>query len=554
MKRFIQISFLALCVLAIAVTTACSNNGASYANKQNDNSPNSGNASTEPQGNDGPFGKYEPPITMRTTMMDTEFLNEGDTMNDNVWTRGFADELGIKVKYDWVVDGANYWDKMNITLTGGNLPDMLFVNSPQFKQLLEAGQLEDLSEVYEKYASPLVKEFYSSGGDGLLATKNDGKLYGLTEYGGSYDTSPMLWIRTDWMKNLNLNPPTTMDEVISMIEAFTKQDPDKNGKNDTYGLQLNKDLFFGGDFNPVGFANGYHVYPAHWFKDNSGKMVYGSVLPEMKTVLSKLQEMYKAGYIDPEFGTKDVAKAGETVMSNKVGLFFGYMTSPFSVSGMIKDGSTADWQPYPIPSADGKPALVQNRMNFGNIYAIRKGYEHPEALIKMLNFAVEKMFGESAKTEVAKYTGTSGQGFHVSPVKLLKPNKNVYIYHNVVAALEANDPSKLNNEEKGYFDGIKKYRSGDKSQWWFERIFGPNSSQKVIQHYIDNKSMFMNEWVYPPTDTMVSKGSTLDKLELETFVKIIYGQTSVDNFDNFVENWKKLGGDKIIEEVNQAMQ
>ncbi|MBD2867001.1 extracellular solute-binding protein [Paenibacillus arenilitoris] len=559
MKRFFQNSFLVLCTLALAMTAACSSNGASNANNRNDNgaspgasnSSDSGNASEE---SDGPFGKYDPPITMRATMIETDFLNEGDTVEDNVWTRGYSEELGVQVKYDWVVDGANAGEKMNITLASGDLPDLLGVNQSQFKQLLEAGQLEDLSEVYEKYASPQLKEFYSSGADGLLPARSDDKLYGLTYYSGSYDTSPMLWIRTDWMNNLGLKPPATMDEAIGMIKAFAEEDPDRNGKDDTYGIQLNKDLFGGGDFNPVGFANGYHAYPGHWFKDDSGKASYGSILPEMKTVLGKLQEMYKAGYIDPEFGTKDVAKAGETVMSDKVGLFFGYMTSPFSVSGMIKDGSTADWLPYPIPSADDKPALVQNNMSFGSIYAVRKGYEHPEALIKLMNFAVEKMFGESAAAESANYLGSSGQGFQAAPVRLLKPNKNVFIYQNVVAALEANDPSALNTEEKSYFDGITKYRGGDKSQWWFERIFGPDSSQKVIQQYIDNDAITMNEWVYPPTDTMVSKGGTLGKLELETFVKIIYGQAPVDAFDKFVEDWKKLGGEKMMEEVNQVLQ
>jgi len=39
------------------------------------------------------------------------------------------------------------------------------------------------------------------------------------------------------------------------------------------------------------------------------------------------------------------------------------------------------------------------------------------------------------------------------------------------------------------------------------------------------------------------------KMELETFTKIVMGESSIDAFDEFVANWKKLGGDTITDEV-----
>ncbi|MNW15606.1 hypothetical protein D3C71_2141640 [compost metagenome] len=64
----------------------------------------------------------------------------------------------------------------------------------------------------------------------------------------------------------------------------------------------------------------------------------------------------------------------------------------------------------------------------------------------------------------------------------------------------------------------------------------------------------MNEFIYAPTKTMNSKSATLDKLRSETFVKIIYGSLPVDDFDKFVANWKKLGGDEITKEVNEVVK
>ena len=54
---------------------------------------------------------------------------------------------------------------------------------------------------------------------------------------------------------------------------------------------------------------------------------------------------------------------------------------------------------------------------------------------------------------------------------------------------------------------------------------------------------------YGQTDTMESNWANLRKMEDETFAKIIMGQASIDSFDEFVTNWKRQGGDKILEEI-----
>ena len=53
---------------------------------------------------------------------------------------------------------------------------------------------------------------------------------------------------------------------------------------------------------------------------------------------------------------------------------------------------------------------------------------------------------------------------------------------------------------------------------------------------------------------MGEKQAYLDKLEEETFVKIIMGTESIDAFDTFVDNWYANGGTEITEEVNAWYQ
>ena len=43
----------------------------------------------------------------------------------------------------------------------------------------------------------------------------------------------------------------------------------------------------------------------------------------------------------------------------------------------------------------------------------------------------------------------------------------------------------------------------------------------------------------------------MDKLQSETFVNIIMGTQKPETFDDFVKQWKEMGGDTITDEVNE---
>ena len=53
---------------------------------------------------------------------------------------------------------------------------------------------------------------------------------------------------------------------------------------------------------------------------------------------------------------------------------------------------------------------------------------------------------------------------------------------------------------------------------------------------------------------MDSKWATLEKLEDETFLKILNGEASIDAFDEYVEQWNALGGSDIIAELEALKQ
>ncbi|MFC5404261.1 extracellular solute-binding protein [Cohnella soli] len=548
---------LTLLASSLVFASACSKDGGNNASPSGSqpSSPQASGASPE-QTKADPMGKIDPPIEVTAIRMldpTTKFEN-GETIENNAWTKLYENEFGIKLKYLWVADPSQYDQKFNIAMASGQLADIMPVNGIQFNQLVEADQLEDLTDVLEKYGTPQTKEMLKKdGGLGLNSATYNGKLLGLPVNPGSFDFASLLWVRTDWLEKLNLPEPKTMDDVFKIAEAFVNQDPDGNNKKDTYGLGATKKLYgVTGDtidYGLSGFFNGYHAYPQSWVKDSSGKLVYGSIQPEVKQALAKLQSMYKEGLIDREFGVKDTEKLSQAVLAGKLGMFYGADWSPLLFPDAKKQDPKMEWKPFAIPSIDGQKAKAQTPYNINQYYVVRKGMKHPEAAIKLLNAA-------SYQWDRTKYPLTDiNQNGDIAkwPYALLQaynPIQNVETYEHVKLAVEKQDESQLdlvsNPGQATFYKAINDFNKGDVSGWGFTRFF---DAITLLYDYHVNDGFQLTEFTSGPTPTMVEKQATLLKMELETFTKIVMGESSVDSFDEFVTNWKKLGGDTITEEV-----
>lgn len=518
-------------------------------------SPNpSAPASAKPD----PLGKYDPPIQVSTVRsIDASFkFAEGESLDKNIWTPILENEFGIKVKNDWVVDAAQFEQKLNVTIASGSLPDVMSVNRVTFQRLIESGVVEDLTKIYEDYASPYVKDMYQTdGGAAMRMATVNGKLMGLpiTNVNGGAAQSNLIWIRTDWLKKLNIPEPKTMSDVLKIAEAFTNQDPDGNGKKDTIGLGVNNGLFK----DPgtlMGFFNGYHAYPGIWVKDPTGsKLVYGSVQPEIKNALQALANLYAAGAIDKEFTVKPWKKVTEDAVTGKLGMIFGNITDPpLYLKDSRKNEPGAEWQPYPVLSIDDKPAIAASWEPVTNFYVVRKGMKNPEAVVKLLNIFHLKM----NQTPYEKHPFVSDPVTGIQPSKyfpvIAEPsNGNVKVHEQVVDALNKGDGSKLVFPASLNFERITKFRAGDDSFWSANKVMGPGGSFSIISQITKDKRFTFDAFLGAPTPTMIEKDASLKKMFDEMVTKVIMGAAPITEFDKFVTEWGKLGGTAITQEVNE---
>lgn len=499
--------------------------------------------------------RYDPPIEMSSvTSVDAtvKFL-EGDDIHNNIWTRTYASLLGINLRYDWVVDASMYDQKLGLSVNSGDIPDMFVVDSAQFLTYYEAGLLADLTDAYEAEASDATRDILSQDPIAMKVATIDGKLLGIPLTDASVTSASVLWIRQDWLDRLGIPAPTSMADVLEISRRFTEEDPDGDGVDDTIGLAVTKDLF-GAIASLQGFFNGYHAYPGIWF-ERDGSIVYGSVQPEMRDALLALQKMYADGQIDREFGVKDINQVTETISQGKCGMEFGVWWNPYHPLNLSQaNDPDAYWQAYAIPSIDETPAKSQYTSAIASFLVVREGYEHPEALIRMVNFWTDNIVRSQDDNVRNLFLGNLDNPdvvlYKYTPVVLWEPTAGIKTGRQLREALAKRDPTGLNREALWRYRIMQAYfEQGTKEAWVEVATNGPNGSVVILEDVLGDRGL-MNRFYGMPTPAMAEKMPTLSTMESEMITKIIMGEP-IDQFDRFVETWHQMGGAEITEEVNQ---
>lgn len=519
-----------------------------------------------------PLGKYDEPITVnfsRAAQLDPKFA-PGQDYDNNIWTQEYLDVLGIKINTVWMAEGMDaYREKLNMQILANDLPDIFVCEPQQFQILAEAGLIQPLQEVFDKYASDQVKEYFASDPYTLPMSSYDGQLMGMPQNNVGPGKFQYVWIREDWRKKLDLPVPKTMDDLYELAKAFS--DPANNLNADgtkVYGLGISNQPFET-YWSSVGFFHGYGAYPQMWV-EKDGKLEYGGIQPEMKTALEALNRYFTEGLIDPEFIAKGSWNTYEDSLKGMNGIYFGEW---WNVSWPLPDHMklNQDWMGYAIPMTEESKGIGAE-LELRSVYVVRAGYEHPEALIKMFNLIEERVFTDQHDLDIYKGDGTYDYMMLAPIYTTLGPgNRNYRDHLEVTQAIDNNDISLCKNaESEQHYKHIMNYLANPGADvvamgetegtsvrddyvtgmWKYKNFYGPDCIQALLQNWTDNGTFYMNKFFGANTETMATEWAQLKSDEEKMIVDIISGQQPSSAFDEFVESWKALGGDTITQEVN----
>ena len=243
-----------------------------------------------------------------------------------------------------------------------DIPDVLVVNGrDNLIRLAEDGLIEDLTEVYEECTTDTIKEMYDSCGEDLLdsATFN-GRLYAFPNVAID-DGEMLLWLRADWIEQLGLEEPKSMEEAMEIVKVFVENDIAGGGQ--TIGLACSTGLIAGSSetYGVDGIFTKYGSAPEKWILDDDGQVVYGSLTDETKEALGYLNELYEEGILDSRFLLRKTENIDELVAEGQCGAVFGRWWAPNNPLNLsYSEDNTADWKPYlcslifvPLPNITG---------------------------------------------------------------------------------------------------------------------------------------------------------------------------------------------------------
>ena len=472
----------------------------------------------------------------------------GEDMTDNLWTRMWEREYNVKVIVDWI--SAEYATRLNLAIAANTLPDIFTANPVQFSQLVEGRQLRDLQAAYDAYAGPGMRKMMEENAIIVDTGRFDGQLLALPRLHYGYETmTPFVWARKDWMEQAGITELRSIADLENMMRTFQRRFGAR------YGIMLERTLY-----NFFQLAPAFHAYPTIWVDGPGGTIVHGATLPETRDALAAWASWYAEGLVRSDFGTLNTQAMLEDAYNGRAGVYAQQNWAGWQVGAdMVRNqGPDSYFMPLDLPSVDGRKVMYPIVFPNGVYNVVRRGYEHPEVLIKLVNNYIhvldEAMVQGTMPLEEVLPFNTNDMHHVTGPFKV---EFNHYRDIQEVSRAVSTGVEDLNSGNAYlFYNEIRKYLDHDDlvglgRYIQMGRRDAPRSSLVLALDHVDNDHLLFTRMFGVPPQEVRDFGTTLQDLLVEGFARIIIGAEPLSYYDTLIENWRRAGGDQVTAAVNR---
>lgn len=502
-----------------------------------------------------PYGAYPELVTYTLGQMNganNSNLPDQNTYEDNAYTRYLRKMLNIQNDNVYMEREDRYDELVNILAKDQTLPDVLVISDRAIlKELVENDLIEDLTDVYENCTTPRIKEMFESYGSDLWDMGSfDGRLMAIPET--VTDHGPrLLWLRKDWMDELGLEEPKTLEDAFDIIESFVANKMGTSDGEDPVGLVCDTDLVgnTSSSYSVEPVFDKFYASPQQWVNQN-GQIVYGSVTQETKNALSYLHELYERGVLDQNFALRAQNNLRDLVVDGKCGAFFGLWWTPNNpLVDVYEKDKEIDWEPYYLQKSETDDAYDSFRDN--KYVVVRKGYEHPEIVMKIISVLFDyTRYEANDADEVNEYFALNVDPTARPLVINVDYNEATFQITKDIRAVEngTKKEESLSAIEKSYYDACESFLHGKSStpaDWAAYK-----SRISAVGLLVDGGYQSKERRYLDDTDGELPK--SLQQLEKKSFIQIIMGEKPISYFDTFVKEWYDQGGEEITEQIRKT--
>ena len=497
-------------------------------------------------------------------------LAEGEDAENNQYTRYLLDNYNIKVVVDWTAGNAGDFQQKVSTCIGTNtLPDAVILpNRNYLVQAARYGELGSLWDAFNDYSSKQVKQIVeTTNGRAFTNCSVDGTFYAIPNITVDTDGVYIYFIRQDWLDKLGLEVPKTVDQLGAAAKAFMEAglSPDyaiagiDNGGR-TYSNFLNSSN------NGYGFDALYQAFgatPGYFLRDEAGELYWGTTTDAMKTALTKLNEWYAAGLINPEVGTTTNGNNANNVKNGTCGIFMGpWWSLGYGNGDSFRNDPTANWQAYPLYNDAGEWNI--HMKDIGTTYTVvsaNASEEVKKAVVIMNNVLVrdESIFDTSVAIDWYPLRNTEAAAdeceYEYEALRsVLSGKTQVEQYQqggdlfNSLYKNTANDVATLKDVISPDYNIDNRLNVTDMdvmtNNGQFNRFYALLIGDRPYATETPNKKIYSE--LYYLTDGMDMYWTQLSDLEDQAILQFITGARSLDTWDQFCADWHAQGGDEIL--------
>lgn len=270
----------------------------------------------------------------------------------------------------------NYPDRLQIVMASGDLPDVVYNwggGDANYQKWASDGLLADITDKIDNY--PNLKSNISEDMWDAVKT-DDGKIYSVPK--ANVENHWGFTVNQKWLDKLGLKAPTTLEEFETVCKAFTTQDPDGNGQNDTYGLSnVGPSIqFLGSAFN-LSFYEGA--------KDTDGQYKIREKFTGYIPYMTYLRTLYEEGVFDPEFFTNKAYADKDKLLQNKVGFYGIHQVGVLGLVATLPGAEEIFSYYAPIKDDSGKANCYISLPMWGT-WMISKDTKNLDAVLKFLDW------------------------------------------------------------------------------------------------------------------------------------------------------------------------
>lgn len=465
----------------------------------------------------------------------SKILYVDDTWSDKpkmveAFNKFVSEQLGYEFELR-PIPTETYTEKINVMLLSGDAPDLMELNDNpyDFCQYYKNGFLYPMRSLVEnspnlKHINPEIFERYTYNND----------WYGLPMV--DYDLKVM-YIRKDWLDNLGLDIPKTTEEYRNALRAFTFNDPDRNGKDDTIGFTV---PYYVHDQQPI-----YYAFDANYQfrEDKDGNIIDGFTQPQMMDALNYVKQLIDEGVFDPEWATTTNSMQREKTTSGYAGsvVYWDDRYRWYNVETQ-KNFPDAVWvmMPY-IKGPDGHYGVYED--GIGNPITITSKCKNPEQAFEY----IEWRFGTKVGAWLDNHDVPAD--YCDDPV-FAKDEQLKWEYNN------GNPKPSAYTKETGYSLIPKPVTL---SAPIYEKPFDFGEAPFwADQAYVDirpelEKAMIIHPYISMENDWYAGVAGLIKDKKDELITKYLYGELTQDQmYSEWNSFWTKINGPDNLKKINEA--